>query len=613
MRHWLPVLAVLASGGFRAQNLPAQDGAALYQAHCAICHEDPEEEGAPGRDVFRQMDPEQILNALERGVMRGQGSDRSRAERRALAEFLTGKTAGADAQIRLPNSAYCSGTTAASSPAAASPRWNGWGVTVTNTRFQPASAAGLSAREVPYLQLKWAFGFPGASSASSQPVVWGDRLYIGSWEGDVYSLDAKSGCIYWMMEAEAGIRSAISLEQRPGEGLRAYFGDLAANVYAVDALTGKQIWKTKVDEFAFARITGSPTLFAGRLYVPVSSREESQVSDARYPCCRFRGSVVALDAESGQQIWKTYVIPEEAKPTHKNRRGTQIWGPAGGAVWVAPTIDARRGVLYVGTGNDYSPPSTQFSDAILALDLETGAVRWARQMVQGDIWNGSCRGGADPATCPDPEAPDFDFPASPILVDIVGGKQLLIASQKSGLLYALDPDQNGRTVWQQRIAKGGTQGGVMFGPAADERNLYAAISDYERLGGGREPNPNAGGGMVAVELATGKVLWRTPAPPCGDRKPCSPAQAAAVTAIPGVVFSGSVDGRMRAYSAADGRILWEYDTVREFPTVNGVAARGGSINNGGPAVAGGMLYFNSGYSHHSGIIPGNVLLAFSTD
>jgi polyvinyl alcohol dehydrogenase (cytochrome) len=593
--------------------LQAQDGRALYQAHCAICHEQDVEARAPSREVLKELSPAQVLSALERGVMRGQGADRSRAERRALAEFLTGKAVGPDAEVTLPDSAYCSPATSTSSPTTSGPVWNGWGATIANTRFQPAPAAGLTARDIPNLKLKWAFGFPGASSASSQPVVWGGRLYVGSWEGDVYSLDAKTGCIHWMIEVEAGVRSAISLEQKPAGDLRAYFGDLAANVYAVDAATGKQLWKTKVDEYAFARITGSPTLYDGRLYVPVSSREESQVGDSRYPCCKFRGSVVALDAATGKQIWKTYVIPQEARPTQKNKSGTQIWGPAGGAVWVAPAIDPTRGVLYVGTGNNYSPPATKFTDAIMAFDMKTGAVRWVRQMTEGDIWNGGCRANADSATCPDPEAPDFDFPASPILVETSGEKHLVLASQKSGLIYALDPDANGETVWQQRVGKGGTQGGIMFGPAADAEKIYAAISDYERVGASREPSPTLGGGMVAVELGTGKVLWRTPAPPCGDRKPCSPAQAAAVTVIPGVVFSGSVDGRMRAYSTADGKILWEYDTAREFETVNGVEAKGGSINNGGPAVAGGMLYTNSGYSHHSGIIPGNVLLAFSAE
>ncbi len=594
-----------------AAPLAAQDGEALYRTHCAICHDEDTDARVPNREVMKAMSPVQILTSLEKGTMSTQGADRSRAERRAIAQFLSGKPAGPDSIVSSPRSAYCTG--AAPSLTTTGPSWNGWGATTANTRFQAGSAAGVTTGNVSGLKLKWAFGFPGASSASSQPVVWGGRVFIGSWEGDVYSLDAKTGCIHWAIEVESGVRSAITIGKLPDGRTAAYFGDLAANMYAVDAASGKTIWKVKVDDYPFARITGSPTLHDGRMFVPVASREESQVADPRYQCCRFRGSMVALDAVTGKQIWKTYLIPEPARPTQKNRRGTQIWGPAGVAVWVAPTIDAKRNAVYVGTGNDYSSPATQMSDSIVAFDMKTGAILWFRQMTANDIWNGSCRGNVDPATCPDANAPDVDFAASPILVTLPGGKELLIAAQKSAVIFALDPDEKGRTVWQQQIGKGGTQGGVLFGPAADGTKLYAALSDFERLPGGRTVNPNAGGGMVAIDLATGKSLWTTPAPPCGDRMPCSPAQGAAVAAIPGMVFSGSVDGHLRAYSTQDGRILWDYDTVRNFDTVNGVMAAGGSINNGGPTITGAMLFTNSGYSHHSGVIPGNVLLAFSAE
>ena len=589
----------------------AQDGAALYRNHCAICHEAVDEEArAPGREVLREMSAEQILTTLERGVMRSQGSERSRAERRALAEFLSAKPLTDESQILMPQSAFCN----SGADAPAEPTWNGWGVTITNTRFQPGAAAGISANDVPRLKLKWAFGFPGASSASAQPVVRGGRAYVGSWEGDVYSLDMKTGCIHWMIEVEAGVRSAISIGKASDDRLTAYFGDLAANMYAVDAANGKQLWKVKVDDYPWARITGSPKLYEGRLYVPVSSREESQVRDPRYPCCRFRGSVVALDAATGKQLWKTYLIPEVARPTQKNRSGTQIWGPAGAAVWVSPTIDLKRNTIYIGSGNNYSPPATSLSDALIALDMDSGKIRWARQWVENDIWNASCTTtNIEPSTCPDEDAPDFDMASSPMLVDLKDGRQALIAGLKSGVVYAIDPDTEGKVIWQQRVGKGGTAGGVMWGPASDGENVYVAISDARRVTGGREYDPDVGGGLVALNLRTGEKIWSAPHPPCGDRKPCAKIQAAAVTAIPGGVFSGSADGHFRAYSTRDGRILWEYDTVREYTTVNGVQAKGGSINNGGSAVAGGMVFTNSGYSHHTGIIPGNVLLAFSVE
>jgi polyvinyl alcohol dehydrogenase (cytochrome) len=587
-----------------AERVAAQDAASLYGKWCAVCHEATAESRAPGRDVLGQMTAEQILAALETGPMapQAQGAMISRAERRALAEYLSGKSFGSASANPIPQSAFCAAGNKLQN-SLSSPVWNGWGVTITNTRFQSAADAGLTADDVPQLKLKWAFGFPGATSASSQPVVAGDRVYIGSWEGDFFSLDARTGCIHWAMQAESGVRSAATIAKAKDGRLTVYFGDLAANLYALDAATGKQLWKVRVDEYPAARITGSPVLYDGKLYVPVSSREESRVGPENFACCGFRGSVVALDAASGKQVWKTYTIERKAQPTQKNRSGTQLKGPSGVAVWAAPTIDVKRSVLYIGSGNDYSSPASSMSDSIIALDMKTGKIRWFRQFTQNDIWNGDCRQkDRDPAFCPDADAPDFDFSASSTLVDLPGARQILVVQNKSAIVYALDPDQQGKIVWQQQIGMGSS--GAVWGPAIDpENHLYAALA------GGR-----LGGGMVALDLLhDGDKLWSTPAPPCGDKKPCSQIQDAALTAIPGVVFSGSIDGHLRAYSSKDGKIIWDYDTAHEFTAVNGVASKGGSISAGGPAIVGGMIFINSGYSHHSGIMPGNVLLAFSVN
>ncbi len=586
----------------------AQDGAALFNTYCSKCH-DAGDSRAPGREVLKRLSPEQIITALEKGAMATQGAERSRAERRTLAEYLSGKPFG-EMVNPIPKSAFCATPDNSFAKSASGPSWNGWGVTPGNTRFQTAAAAGLSPEDVPKLKLKWAFGFPGATSASGQPVVFGGRVYVGSWEGDFYSLDAKTGCIRWMIETEAGVRSAASIGKAAGGGgYTVYFGDLAANMYAVDAATGKQLWKVKIDDYPLARVTGSPTLFGGRLYIPVSAREESQVADPGYVCCKFRGNVVALDASNGRRLWKTYMIAEEPHPTQKTKVGTQLWGPSGVAVWTAPTVDPKRKAIYFGTGNSYSFPAAATEDAIVSLDMDTGKFRWIHQFTEGDVWNGGCRSG-DPVVCSE-DAPDFDFASTPILVDLKGGKQMLLAGNKSGNIYALDLDHDGKLIWDIKLSKGGTSGGILWGPATDDQNIYAALNDVVR--NGRDIDPNQGGGLVAVDIASGKKIWFTPPTPCGNRKPCSPGQAAAVSVIPGVVFSGSNDGRMRAYSTKDGAIIWEYDTVQEYSAVNGVKAKGGSLNNGGPAVAGGMLFTNAGYSHHSGVIPGNVLLAFSAE
>ncbi len=603
----ISILFVLSCAGTASAPLRAMDGPEAYQIYCVSCHD----AGIPpGRDVMSQMTPEQIFTALDSGVMNRQTSQMSRTERLTLAEYLAGRTISGDLDAPIRESAFCGATGALTGHAfqasLAEPAWNGWGVTVANTRFQTAEGAGLSPENVTDLEVKWAFGFPSDSSASAQPVVVGGRVYVGSWGGGVYSLDAATGCIHWMFEAESGVRTAINIVETPA-GLMAYFGDLQTYVYGVNAETGELQWKVRLETYPLSRITGAPAVHDDRVFVPLASREESQPARPDYECCRARGGVVALDTATGEEIWRTYMT-DEPQPTGRNEAGTQQWGPSGVGIWSAPTLDVDLGAIYVATGNSYSLPVAETSDAIVALDMETGEIRWIQQVTAGDVWNTSCQPRArSHANCPEDSGPDFDFGSSPNLVELGDGRRVLTAGQKSGIVYGFDPDRDGELIWQTRIGKGGISGGIEWGTAADGDNVYAAIDDTTR------GDPTTGGGLFALDLRTGEVRWSTPAPSCGDRSPCSKAQAAAVSVIPGVVFSGSIDGHMRAYSTDTGEIIWEYDTVGEFATVNGVRANGGSISNGGPAIVGGMLFTNSGYSHHAGIMPGNVLLAFGID
>jgi polyvinyl alcohol dehydrogenase (cytochrome) len=528
-----------------------------------------------------------------------------------VAEFLTGKRFGAALNTNPSTAAMCRAANGSFDPATG-PRWTAWGFNASNTRFQD-SAAGLTAADVPRLKLKWAFAFPGDLQSYSQATLAGGRLFVGSWGGKVYSLDASTGCVHWFFDAGAGVRSAISIGDVGGRHV-VFFGDMAANVFALDAVTGRQIWRSKVDDFAVARVSGSPTFHDGRIYVPVASGEEGAAAVPTYECCRFRGSVVALDAATGKQIWKTFMI-DEPKPTKKNAVGAQLWGPSGVPVWATPAVDARLNRLYVTTGNNYSDPTTTLSDAFVALDLATGRVLWARQMTPSDAYTAACR-LPDKTNCATSNGPDLDFGASPILVTLGTGRRLLLAGQKSGVVHALDPDANGEVLWQTRIGRGGTMGGVQWGSASDGTNIYVALSDIGRImltySTSTDADPNQGGGMFALRLSDGERVWYTPPPGCGTRVRCSPAQSAAVSALPGVAFSGSVDGHMRAYSAANGSIVWDVDTIREYETVNGVPGRGGSIDGPGPVIGGGMVFFNSGYPTAGGT-PGNVLLAFSVD
>ena len=473
--------------------------------------------------------------------------------------------------------------------------------------------AGLTASDIPKLKLKWAFAFPGDLQSYAQSTIAGGRVFVGSWGGKVYSLSAATGCIHWFFDAGQGVRSAISVG-RVGTRDIAVFGDSQANLYALDAATGRLLWKTDVDDFPVGRISGSPTLHNGRIYVGTASGEEASGANPAYECCKFRGSVVAVDAATGKLLWKTYTI-DAPKPTKKNAVGTQLWGPSGAPVWSAPAIDAKLNRLYVTTGNNYSDPTTSTSDAFMALDMDSGKILWSRQMTEKDAYTAACR-LPDKTNCAESNGPDFDFSSSPMLLSLANGRRMLVAGQKSGIVHALDPDKGGEVLWQTRVGRGGTMGGVQWGSAADQSNVYVALSDIGRVmlnySNSTDADPKQGGGMFALRLEDGERVWYTPPPGCGTRQRCSPAQSAAVSAIPGVAFSGSVDGHMRAYSTTDGSIIWDFDTIRAYDAVNGVAGRGGSIDGPGPSIGGGMVFFNSGYPTAGGT-PGNVLLAFSVD
>ena len=586
---WRVIALTLAVAGICG----AQEGTRVFIAQCQQCHDPNSEAHGPLPEAMAEMPWRDILASLETGSMKAFGDSLSQQERMAVARFL-----GREGPVDLPEmTGHCD---ANAQPQATDAAWNGWGADNFNTRFQPEQSGGLTAGHLPSLELKWAFGFPNAVTAYSQPTVAGGRVYTGSNDGAVYALDARTGCIYWTFLAKAMVRSSIVI----GPGPRAYFGDLESNFYALNAETGELAWRKKLDDQAFTRITGTPKLHDGRLYVPITSQEENAGANPWYSCCTFRGNLQALNAEDGSLIWKTYTTPEPA-PTWKSGTGVQYYGPSGATIWSSPTIDEERGLVYVATGNGYSDPNIETADAIVAMDMKTGAIRWSKQTVR-DMFNWGCAGrSGSTANCPENAGRDVDFGASPILLDAGNGRQLLVAGQKTAEVHAFDPDNQGEIVWTTSIGRGGPGGGIQWGIAAGEGLVFAPLGEAVR------GEPEKGGGLFAFNPATGEIVWQTPAPlpSCLGQRGCSTAQKAPPTVIPGAVFSPSMDGHIRAYDTQTGEIIWDFDAVREFETVNGIPAKGGSFSSTGVTVAGGMMYVNSGYSS----MPGNVLLAFGVE
>ena len=601
MKRFAWILAVALAILWPAGSSKAQTtkGAVIFEQHCASCHGNPSA-ATPAPDVLSlwKMTSEAIYAALGKAPHTSL-TGVTDSDLREVAFYLGRRRVDiakiTDAKLILNP---CPGNSPIGD-LSSKPLWNGWGNDVSNARFQTAKGAGLSANQVPNLKLKWAFGFPGAEEVYGQPTVAGGRVFIGVDTGAIYSLDAESGCVYWSYQADAGVRTAISIGPVKGKGAAkygVYFGDIRANVYMLDASTGKEIWKVKAEDHPVAKVTGAPMLYEDRLYVPVSSQEERSAGwSTVYPCCTFRGSVVALDASNGHTIWKTYTVLDPPKPTTKNSNGVQQYGPNGGAVWNTPTIDVKNHAIYIGTGDAYTKPVSKNTDAIMALDMKTGKIMWSIQDTEEDAWLSGCGGEIKSENCLSPAeiGPDYDFGASPILRTLPNGHRILVAGQKSGMVWGHDPDREGTVVWKAQLVKKLALGMITFGGAADDQNAYFGLRT---------------GGVAAVRMDTGEQKWFTPIAPTPGPGPKG--ETAAITAIPGAIFSGGWDGVLRAFSTEDGHLLWEYNTIRDYETVNHVPAKGGSMAAPGPTVAGGMVFVGSGYVFTSGT-PGNALLVFA--
>ena len=582
-------------------------GAALYAQHCVVCHQGGVSR-SPTLTFLEMMTPQAVYASMTEGIMQPQSAHLSDEQRAHIAEYVTRARLGS--AIASAPAPACTGEAAGFERSKPIPKM-GWGH--DNRRFVDAETARFSADDVPNLELKWAFAYPNALRARSQPAIAMGAVFVGSQDGTVYAFDLESGCERWSFQASAEVRTGIVLSDADaGDGVTlAFFGDILARLYAVDALTGELVWSIKVDDHPDATITATPALARDRLLVPVSALEVVSAARVDYECCSFQGKVVAVAPATGEVIWSHSSIPTPPVEVAVTSAGTRVLAPSGAPVWNSPTVDYRRNLVYFGTGENYSSPADDNSDAIIAVDLTTGERAWQRQSVADDAWNVACM-MADNPNCPAENGPDLDHGSSAILIETGGGTVLAVGS-KAGMVFGLDPDRDGALLWSTRIGRGSIQGGVHFGMAVGDGVIYAPINDMNDTRNGDLLDPDlARPGVHAIDPASGEVLWRhVQDDVCGDDRPfCDPGVSAAVTAMPGVVFAGHLDGHIRAYAAADGTVLWDFDSTVPVDAVNGLVARGGGMSGGGPAVGEGYLVVNSGYGlyFHE---PGNALLVFA--
>ena len=588
----------------------------LFTQHCASCHSEQTDGRIPTVLQLSRMNPLAILAAMQTGSMRLQAESMDEDQQRKLVEQLTHRTI---ADLEIPETAYCAASQAPISQDSKI-QWSGWGGNSLGTGYVDQTLGRISKTNVAELELSWAFAHPGASQARSQPAIVDNTAFVGGADGAITALNALSGCIYWRVPASSMVRGSIVVT-RLNKRLVVVAVASSTDTYVLDAVSGEIIWQARAGFHPYHSVTGTPAIHNQRIYVPISSIEVGVARRPSHECCVSSGGVVALDLKDGKRIWQ---MRSTLRPAVKvgESAGKAIFAPSGAPVWASPTVDAKRGLLYIGTGENYSRPATLTSDAILALDLETGNVKWKFQATADDAWHSGCDQMPDYAPC-DAPGPDLDFGMSPMIVTNSDGKDMLVVGQKSAVVFALDPDAQGKVIWQRRVGKGSALGGIHWGMATDGMRVYVTNADRPAIIKDVNPGTKLAPGVYALNLLDGKVLWQmpTPGPSCeaGSERSvteqvnalrnCLTSHSAAPTVVGDVLFAGDLYGKFRAYNAATGAILWTYDTFKEFDSANRVAASGGSIDGPGPVVANGRLYLNSGYGSFRQR-PGNVLLSF---
>jgi polyvinyl alcohol dehydrogenase (cytochrome) len=631
-----PMRTIEAFAVRHADKLPLETiGATLFDSHCASCHDNPAMH-APSREALSGFSMETVMVALEFGKMQPMAEHLSKQERWLISNYLAGS---APPETWIAEN-LCVDSARASTTASTKAYVSNWGLGATNQRFVPDELAGINRGNVASLELAWSLAFPKVTDMRSQPAIIGDTMYFGDKTGKFYAIDRHTGCIRAHKKLLSGIRSAITVATLENDKQLLVFADSMASIYALDPESLDTVWQQEARIYETSVITGSISYHDGRLFVPLSSYEVAVSGSPAHICCKSHGGVVALEATSGERLWEWHGTADATLQGH-NAEGGELYGPSGVSVWSTPTIDATRNRLYIGTGENLSHPATDMSDAVVALDLDSGDLVWRFQATRDDVWNAACLNNG--ANCPENAGGDFDFGASVILATAPDGSDLLLAGQKSGDVFALNPQttsRDGEVVWHRRVSNAAigpnlaqttTNGGVHWGMALSGERLLVAASDPERNRPEYIPKP----GMHALNLADGKILWRQSVqrgcfiaeedkPLIGlqnmragkkrgleDQYRCSfyYGLSAALVATSELAFSAGLDGKVRAYDVQSGEVLWQVETAKPFAASNGITGHGGAIDVSGQVLADGWLYVQSGYSMF-GQLPGNVLLAY---
>jgi polyvinyl alcohol dehydrogenase (cytochrome) len=555
---------------------------------------------------------------LTQGKMQGQAASLSAEQRSVMIDFLVGRKTIDESWIA---KMQCPANRGKLDTRATAATVTTFGFDKQNHRHLSKQQAGLATADFANLELAWALAFPAGTTMRAQPAIVGNMMFLPVADNArLYAIDiGGSPCVKWTYQSEVPLRTSAAYGELPaqrGKPARKVlvFADLGAHVHMVDAQSGEAIWRQHIGLSDLTLTTGTPVLHKDRVYAPISQYEITLGGQNSHLCCKSHGAVTALDAATGKEIWTAHTM-EDAKPIRDRGDGQMIWGPSGAPIWNSPAIDEKRGLLFVGTGEATSEPAHKNTDAILAIDMKDGSIRWSFQATANDIFLTGCGRGSKNLNCAkDTVYRDVDFGASMILASTSTGKDLVIGGQKSGEVWALDRD-TGKLVWNQPFGSGSPLGGIHWGIAFDGKRVFAPIN--RPYGARPEGEATQKPGMHAIDVDTGKVLWTFVAEPdcSGDRqarvRSCGNniGLSAAPMVIDGAVVAGGLDGLLRAFDAKTGDLLFKFDTAREFETLNGVKGNGGSIDAASMVAANGYLFVNSGYGMF-GQLPGNVMLAF---